>query len=143
MIDIPRSDIHRFCFPRMWLIGGWLYVALIIVLSLIPTPPPVASFPLSDKAGHFLVYMMLMFWFAQLYRELAWQVCFCLVFILMGAALEAAQIMVPGRSCEYADVVANSLGVVLGALAARTFAGNFLAFLDAKLGRFIHWCHKL
>ena len=50
----------------LWLVLGWAMVAVIIWLSLTPSPPKV-DFEHSDKVGHFLAYGSLMFWFAQLY----------------------------------------------------------------------------
>jgi len=59
----------------LWLVLGWAMVAVIIWLSLTPSPPKV-DFEQSDKVGHFLAYGSLMFWFAQLYiarrTRLAW-----------------------------------------------------------------------
>ena len=99
------------------LAGGWLFAAAIVWLSLTASPPHV-DVEGSDKLGHFLAYGVLMFWFGLLYRRTPVRIGYALLWIAMGVALEFAQSMTAMRSFELADMAANALGVLAGALAA-------------------------
>jgi VanZ family protein len=59
-----------------------------------------------------------MFWFALLYRGGAARFSYAFLWIAMGVALEFAQSMTPTRSYEFADMAANTLGVLAGIAAA-------------------------
>jgi len=99
------------------LAGGWFYAAAIVWLSLSPSlPDPGLAY--GDKLGHFAAYALLMFWFACLYRGLQVRIAYALLWIALGVALEFAQGATSYRSYELADMAANALGVLFGALAA-------------------------
>ena len=110
---------------RMMGLGlGWGWVAAIVWLSLTPSPPQV-DVAYGDKLGHFGAYGLLMFWFALLY--LAWPVRarYMLGFIAMGVVLEFLQGRFGYRTLDIADMVANTLGVLLGCAAALLLPKNF------------------
>lgn len=85
-----------------------------------------------DKWSHFLAYGMQMFWFCMLY---AGQRTLAASFVAMGVALEVAQAFTGFRHFDVADMVANTGGVVLGWLAARTSLHRLLHWLDGLLSR--------
>ena len=101
----------------VWLALGWTTVAVIIRVSLTPSPPKV-DFEQSDKVGHFLAYGALMFWFSQLYVERKTRIAYAAGFAAMGVALEFAQGQLGYRTYEVFDMYANTLGVLLGWAAA-------------------------
>ena len=82
-------------------------VAAVVWGSLTPSPPAAGN----DKVGHFVVYGVLMFWFAQLYAR---RLPFAAGFIALGIALEFAQGWLGYRSFELYDMLANGAGVLLG-----------------------------
>lgn len=92
---------------------GWLYAAAIVFLSLTPRPPRI-EVEHGDKLGHLLAYGLLMFWFCFLYRYRHTRLAYGIGWIAMGVALEFAQRATGTRSFEVADMIANSLGVLLG-----------------------------
>ena len=94
--------------------AGWAWAAAIVWLSLTPSPPQV-DFSYSDKAGHLAAYGLLMFWFARLYTSRA---AYAAGFIAMGIALEFAQGALGFRTYEVLDMVANTIGVLMGWIAA-------------------------
>jgi len=96
---------------------GWLYAALIAWLSLTPSPPD-PGFAYGDKLGHLGAYALLMFWFAFLYRRTPVRLAYALAWVAMGVGLEFAQAAGGYRHYELADMAANALGVLAGALAA-------------------------
>lgn len=95
------------------LAGGWLYAAAIVFLSLTPRPPD-PGFEYGDKLGHLLAYALLMFWFCWLYRTRQSRIAYGIGWVALGVGLEFAQGMTATRSFEFADMAANSLGVLLG-----------------------------
>ena len=99
------------------LAGGWLCAAAIVWLSLSPSPPD-PGVEYGDKLGHVAAYALLMFWFGYLYRRSQVRIAYALVWIALGVALEFAQAATSYRSFELADMAANALGVLFGALAA-------------------------
>lgn len=102
-----------------WLRLGWLQTAALVFLCLIPlTSLPGEDIPFSDKLYHALAYTQLMWWFAvALPRRAWWRVGLSLA--MLGIGIEIAQAYVPFRGPSVADAVADGLGVLLGAAAAR------------------------
>jgi VanZ family protein len=92
---------------------GWLMVAAIVWLSLGPAAPT-PDFEGGDKLGHLLAYGVLMFWFSALYRRTRERVAYAVGFIALGLALEALQGLLGHRQFDVLDLVANTLGVLLG-----------------------------
>ncbi len=104
---------------------GLALIALVIFLSLTPHPPQATAWTESDKLGHLLAYATLMAWHAGVYpgrrSRWVWAVCF----VLMGVMLEIVQGLGGVRHMELFDMVANTLGVIIGwtaFLAARRWA---------------------
>ena len=89
----------------------------ILWLSLTPRPPPV-DFECSDKVGHFMAYGGLMFWFCQLYDARQIRIGYAVAFVAMGIGLEFVQGALGYRTYDAFDMLANSLGVLLGWAAA-------------------------
>ena len=86
---------------------------MIVWLSLTPSPPTL-DIEEGDKLGHFLAYGSLMLWFCLLYARRASRIGYALLWIGMGIGLEFAQGQLGYRSYELFDMVANTLGVVIG-----------------------------
>lgn len=98
---------------RWWLIAGWVWLALVLYLSLTPKPPTPELGLLSwDKFNHFAAYAWLMGWFAQIYHRPAWRIGMALGFVCLGIGLEFLQGMGEARYFEYGDMLANGLGVI-------------------------------
>ena len=110
----------------LWLALGWGWVAAIVWLSLMQSPPTI-DIAQGDKLGHFLAYGILMFWFCQLYPERRTRLGYALGFAALGVGLEFAQRALGYRSYEAFDMLANALGVVLGWCAALIGGGRFAA----------------
>ncbi len=111
----------------LWLAIGYALVMLVVFLSL--TSDPVSldmDFPNQDKLFHALAYFALMAWFSQIYHDRFQRNMIALVFIFMGVTLEYLQGFDPNRYFEFADMVANSVGVALGFAVALTGAKNIL-----------------
>ena len=92
-------------------------VAAIFWLSLTPSPPPI-DMAAGDKLVHFAAYGTLMFWFCGLYPKTRTRLLHGIAFIVMGVGLEVLQGMLGYRTYDVLDMIANSVGVLLGAAAA-------------------------
>jgi len=109
------------------------WIALIFWLSSIPSLPTLRLFSFQDKVAHAIVFFFLC-WFAH--RAFFYQIRFpslqrrallvgLAVTILYGVMDEVHQFFVPGRSFDYFDMLADTLGGL-------AYVGIFL-LLDA------HW----
>ena len=98
---------------------GWILVATIVIFSLIPGVPllPKISDGYDDKIAHGFSYAVLMAWFAVAEREILWRKIGFLAFSL-GCALECCQALLPYRTASLGDIVANSQGILVGAVVA-------------------------
>jgi VanZ family protein len=102
---------------RAWIAAVVALAALIVVASLSPQPV-VPGEAFSDKAGHYLAYLML----ALLGSGIAspatlWRTMFrC---FLLGAGIETAQaLLTETRQAEWADLAANTAGILTAWLVA-------------------------
>lgn len=87
----------------------WLWFTAVWVLSMIPLSVP--DVPSGDKVGHFVSYGLLA-WLAgnlEPNRLRVW-----LGASLMGVVVECVQYLLPWRSFELLDMLANSTGALLG-----------------------------
>jgi VanZ family protein len=97
-------------------------VTAVIVGSLLPASTlngmHYDSLAPNDKVVHFLGYAMLALIPIALLELLSLGLVLAASMIPMGICLEFLQRLVPGRSFEVGDLIANSTGVILGALIA-------------------------
>jgi VanZ family protein len=125
--------VHNFKYARLWLTLGWLFVAVIVFLSLYPKPPQPLEFEQSDKLSHIIAYMILMLWFANIYPQRSSQAKMSLGFFVMGVCLELLQGMTAYRTFAYADMLANGIGILLALYLAKTRFASYLVRLDTYL----------
>lgn len=120
---------------RTWYGLGVLMLATVAVLSLIPISAE--SVPGGDKLAHLVTYAVLGAWFSLLAdraSRLGWSVAGLIGF---GILMEGLQALTGYRFAEWADVVANTSGVLLGTLFYLTPAPALLRFFDARLAGLI------
>ena len=73
----------------------------------------------NDKLAHFLTYALFAVFAFRLRLGAAGFILCCLGIVLYSALLEYAQSFIPGRTMSGLDLLANSLGVLVGAMACR------------------------
>lgn len=111
---------------RIWLALGWLWVTIILWLSLTPIPPQPLTFDYSDKFEHTLAYLFLMGWFAVVcYGRQRIVSAFGLM--IMGVLVEILQGLSGYRFFEFADMIANCSGVLLAWLMMNRFGDTLIA----------------
>lgn len=118
---------------KAWLALGWLWVAVVVYLSLTPSPPEPVRISGIDKLEHALAYCLLMLWFCQVYVRRTQRLFVAALLIAQGVAVEFLQEMTGYRYFEFADMLANAAGVMLGWVWARTGLGHFGRTLETKL----------
>jgi len=120
-------------YKLFWLTLGWLFIVIILYLSLTPHPPEPLKFNGVDKVEHLLAYATLMAWFSQL------QICRrqrcrnAILLILMGVGVEFLQGLGGVRQFEYADMLANTSGVLLGWLTGSVLGSTVIRAIDRKI----------
>ena len=117
---------------KTWLVLGWLWVAVIVYLSLTPHPPEPVRFWNADKLEHALAYCLLMLWFSQVYARRMQRLFTVVLLVSLGVCMEFLQGLTDYRSFEYADMLANSVGVMLGWVWARTGLGHIGQALETR-----------
>jgi len=117
---------------KTWLALGGLWVATVLYLSLTPTPPEPLRFWSVDKLEHALAYCLLMLWFCQVYVRRTQRLFVAGLLIALGIIVELLQEMTSYRYFEYADMLANATGVMLGWVWARTGLGCIGSALETK-----------
>lgn len=99
-----------------------LWIALIFAISSRPTVP-VDLHSGTDKLAHFVAYavlgVLLAFGQARAGLAIAWAIA---LGVFVGGLDELYQGTVPGRSQELGDWIADSLGVIFGAVLYNTWA---------------------
>jgi VanZ family protein len=116
-----------------WLGLGWLGVAGVVVLSLIPSPP--VGVEHGDKLGHAGTYALLMWWFAQAWLRRDTRARTAAGLLALGVAIEYAQGWTGYRDFSVADMAADALGIALGWLLAPPRLPNVLQRASARLTR--------
>ena len=117
----------------IWHVLGWLWVAVIFYLSLVPSPPQPVNFPSADKIEHALAYCLLMLWFCQVCLQRLSRIRLAVMLITMGIAIEFMQGATGYRTFDYADMLANAAGVMVGWLLAATGMVNIYKFIERYL----------
>jgi VanZ family protein len=103
------------------ILTAWGFAILVVVSgSLLPAlllrKLPAMAMTDNDKAAHFAAYLLLAMLPVFAADLLRLGVALALMMIPLGIAIEFFQRLIPGRSFEVLDIIANSLGVLTGVL---------------------------
>jgi VanZ like family len=93
--------------------AAWLGVAAALLL-----PAAVATPDRTDLVAHFLLFGAMAFGTVGFSRRPGQLACLALATVALGAALEFAQKVVPYRTFDVSDAVANGVGALAGYVAA-------------------------
>lgn len=114
MMQTQFQEYHVLHYQALWLAMGVGLILMVAYLSLTGNPPEIAGFDGADKLGHAIAYGVLMGWFGQIYRIRLQLILIAFAFASMGVVMEYLQGMSGNRTFEYADMAANSVGVLIG-----------------------------
>ena len=133
MRRLPGSDaLKPLRRPRLWLGLWWLAILFGIAISLSPSVPGDAPYG-SDKVVHLLCYGALAVGAVQLFATRAALLGAAVGLVALGVALELAQeAFTHTRMLDPRDAAANTLGVLLGMLVARTPLRDVLLKIDTR-----------
>ncbi len=119
-------------YRRVWLALGLLGILAVLVVCLVPTVPG-PTFSGADKLEHLLTWFVVTAWFAALLERRAYW-ALAIVLVALGVGIELAQHwMALGRAGDWRDVVANSLGVGAGLVAAVSNRDSWLLWVEKWL----------
>lgn len=115
----------------LWRAIGRALILLSLIIALVPAPQVIGSVAFGDKIGHALAFALLMLWYAQLYGGRSRNLC-AIGLVLFGAGIEVLQTLVPYRSGDLWDLLADAAGVALGLLLARTRLADVLSRVGGR-----------
>lgn len=121
-------------YPTLWTAAGWAMLALITAAMAIPTPNVDLAIDNADKWVHVVAFAILGGWAAQLYPPspaLLWRGFGLLVF---AAATELMQAIIPWRSADLNDLLADACGLALGLALAFGPTGRGLQRVEKVFG---------
>lgn len=128
MITSPRLRL-----APLWWTGAIILTALIVYFSLEP-PSGVVLPNVSDKVKHFGAYCGLAFWFAGLTERRIYPGV-AVALILLGGLMELAQgAMGLGRTLDWRDFLANTLGIATALGVAYAGLGSWMIYIERRLG---------
>ena len=120
---------------RVWWALGAIIVTLAIIICLVPGKELPSVFEWNDKASHFVGHGLMALYFSGLVARRSWWKIFVFL-LLLGTAIEFAQYhMHAGREGDPRDVVANSIGAILGLSAGWLGGARWPEFAAWLLGR--------
>ncbi len=125
----------RFRFPHIWLGIGLLLVALLVGASFMPNFSPAIYFEGIDKVGHFVAYLAVTCWFSLLFARNRDRWVIASALVVLGIALEYLQRFSASHVFEYADIGANTAGVLCALLLAQVCFSRGLVAVERRLLR--------
>ena len=93
-MEIYDYQMRRLRLSRLWLAIGGILIALVALLSLIPSPSDAVGFTGMDKLIHMTTYGFLMFWFGLIFRPGRVYMRMGIFLVMLGLILELIQRMV-------------------------------------------------
>ncbi|RMF95145.1 MAG: VanZ family protein [Gammaproteobacteria bacterium] len=119
-------------FARLWLLGGLLLMLLVLLLMLLPLGELPVDELLDDKDAHLLVFGLLMLWFGGVFRPRTLPAV-AAGLLAFGALIEVLQGLLPYRSAEFADLLFDAGGIVLGWALAVAGLRHWTRWIEAGL----------
>lgn len=119
-------------YRRLWLALGLIGIIAVLVVCLLPTVPG-PKFSGADKLEHLLTWFVVSAWFAALVERRAY-LALAVAMVGLGIGIELTQHwMALGREGDWRDVVANSIGVGAGMMAAALSRESWLKWVEKWL----------
>jgi VanZ family protein len=127
--QLPSKSIPQFQLIGLWSAMGVGMLMAVAFVSLMPAP----DVGVNDKVSHLLTYFILTGWFGLLARNriiLGWTV---VALIAYGMIIDLLQGQTGYRLAEWGDVIANSVGCIVGATLYFSPLRRLFRFVDKTL----------
>ncbi|HRQ66565.1 MAG TPA: hypothetical protein PKZ76_17140 [Xanthomonadaceae bacterium] len=125
--------MRPFRFPWLWRGIGWLMLAVVAYLLVAPRLPDPLDIAYADKLYHVAGFALLSGWAALLFESQRALLLRGLMLVAFGAAMEGVQAVLPWRSADLGDFVANVGGVALGLTISFTPLARALWLLERRM----------
>jgi VanZ family protein len=89
-----------------------LVIVIVAITFLATTPAPPVSFSLWDKLNHFIAFATLALLADYSFPKTGWRKPVFLYLFIYGVSLEIMQWFTKYRFLDYADVIANGVGLI-------------------------------
>lgn len=122
-------------FERLWRGLGLFGLLAGLALSLLPIPPPPIELAYADKWQHLVGLALMMLYAGMLFPRQRLRAGLGL--LLYGLGIELLQSLLPWRSAEWLDLLADASGIAVGLLLLNTPLRRLLSLLDALLGKIV------
>lgn len=133
-VETQIAERPKLRFGWLWWAIGWVLVILTINDSLERNAPNFTHLFVSDKLLHFTGYFALATWFGGVTRKRRYPVVGVFL-IALGGSLEIGQLLMRnGRSAEWLDFLANTLGVAVGLVIAYAGLGMWPVWVERLVG---------
>jgi VanZ family protein len=129
--ELPQPRKLRFWW--LWWATGWVLLAGTVNESLQRHVWAVAEVIAWDKANHFTGYFLLTTWFTGVTRRSRYLLVGALLIAFSGSLEIAQGLMREGRTADWFDLLANSLGVGTGIALAALGLGNWMVWVEKLL----------
>ena len=105
-----------------------LYINLFVIEYLALTPQHIEALDgLWDKQNHFIAFFVLFMLLSFAYTHFSTLKKIALL-LLVGFQIEAIQYFIPGRSSSFMDIVADSIGIIIGVIVYRVICSSRESF---------------
>ena len=129
------SDKERISKWQMtWLASAWLLVGVVVYLSLVRLDVDIPAGG-GDKVAHMLAYATMTYWFMQVYVTPRSRRSIAAVLVVLGVVLEFLQGETGYRTFDYADMIANTIGVAAGWIASPPRTPSVLTRIQSYISR--------
>lgn len=117
----------------LWLMLGMLLLVAGVFAAMAPMPAR-SLLEVNDKVVHATVFLCFMVWFSAFFRPRLWPLLF-LALVGYGILIELLQGLTVARMADPKDVVADTVGLVLGWLLAAAGLSRWCEVVESWLVR--------
>ncbi|MEM9386407.1 MAG: VanZ family protein [Pseudomonadota bacterium] len=117
---------------RAWLTGGIVLVLVVVFLSVRPVAMALPAVSNADKFAHLIAYFTLALWFSGALRRASY-LPLAVALIALGVGLEGVQALLPVRTADLGDGLANAIGVGIGVAAGAAGLGEWCRWIENRL----------
>jgi len=122
-------------YPQRWQLASVVILAVVLGAAFVPVfwGEEAQAIPALDKWLHAVTFCGLAIWFCGQYARSRYA-GIAMALLVYGALIEIGQAMVPYRTAEWGDLVADGCGIALGVLIAVVGMGGWSERAERWLG---------